>query len=176
LRRERHRPRKEDPVSRRPEKEERAPAILVLGIGNPGRTDDGLGIQAVERLEALALPGVTCDTDYQLNVEDALSCSRQDIVVFVDAARGLRVPFLWTAVKPKGSLPAMTHALGPETVLALCAALYGKRPRAHLLGIRGHRWNIGEGISTRGEKNLREAVCSLEAFVKRRRPKKGHVR
>jgi hydrogenase maturation protease len=174
LRRNRNRPRKEDPVTRRPEKP--APAILVLGIGNPGRTDDGLGIQAVERLEALTLPGVTCDADYQLNVEDALSCSRHDIVVFVDAARGRRVPFLWTAVKPKASLPVMTHTLGPEVVLALCDALYGKRPKAHLLGIRGYRWEIDEGLSPRAEKNLREAVRFLEEFVKRKQRKKGHVR
>jgi hydrogenase maturation protease len=176
LRRNRQRPRKESPVSRPAGRAKTAPAILVLGVGNPGRTDDGLGIQAVERLAALSLPGVTCDADYQLNVEDALSCARHDIVVFVDAARDLRVPFVWTSLKPKASLPAMTHALGPEAVLALCEALYGKRPKAHLLGIRGHRWGIGEGLSSPAEKDLREAVRSLGGFVRRRRPKKGRDR
>jgi hydrogenase maturation protease len=176
LRRSRQRPRKESPVNRPARRAKTAPSILVLGVGNPGRTDDGLGIQAVERLEGLALPGVTCDADYQLNVEDALSCARHDVVVFVDAARGLRVPFAWTAVRPEASLPAMTHALGPEAVLALCEALYGKKPKARLMAIRGHRWGIGEGLSSRAEKDLREAVRSLEGFVKRRRPGKGRKR
>jgi hydrogenase maturation protease len=77
--------------------------VLVLGIGNPGRRDDGLGAEAVARLEALRLPGVTADANYQLNLEDALTCASHDLVVFVDAARGLRKPFSFEELKPEGT-------------------------------------------------------------------------
>jgi Ni,Fe-hydrogenase maturation factor len=116
---------------------------------------------------------VTCDANYQLNVEDALACSRYDVVVFVDAARGLRVPFTWTGVRAEASVPAMTHALGPGTVLALCEKIYGRKPEAHLMAIRGHRWEVGEGLSVRAEKNLAEAVRFLEGFVKKAASGKG---
>ena len=141
--------------------------VLVFGIGNPGRGDDGLGPRAAERFEALGLPEVTCDANYQLNIEDSLVCSRHDVVVFVDAARGLRTPFTWTVIRAEASVPAMTHALGPGAVLALCEGIYGRKPEAHLLAIRGHRGEVGEGLSVRAEKNLAEAVRFLEGFVKK---------
>jgi hydrogenase maturation protease len=141
--------------------------VLVLGIGNPGRGDDGLGPAAAERLEGLRLRGLTCDANYQLNVEDALACSQHDVVVFVDAARGLRAAYAWSEVRPEANLPAMTHALGPGAVLAVCAALYGRTPEARLLAIRGHQWGVGEGLSPRAEANLAEAVVFLERYLRK---------
>jgi hydrogenase maturation protease len=145
--------------------------VLVVGIGNPGRGDDGLGPAAAERLAALRLAGVTCDANYQLNIEDALACSRHDLVVFVDAARGLRVPFTWNKVRPEAAVPALTHALGPGAVLAVCSALYGRTPEARLLAVRGHRWSVGEGLSPRAEENLGRAVRFLEGFLRKPAPR-----
>jgi len=140
--------------------------VLVLGIGNPGRRDDGLGAAAAERLKKHRYRGVTCDANYQLNVEDALACAGHDVVVFVDAARGLRKPFTFTPVGAAGTMPAMSHALGPAAVLAVAAGLYGKRPEARLLAIRGHDFSLGEGLTRRAEGNLALALAFLEAFMK----------
>jgi hydrogenase maturation protease len=142
--------------------------VLVLGIGNPGRGDDGLGARAAERVAALALPGVTADANYQLNVEDALACAAQDVVVFVDAARGLRRPFKMARLGPgadASAVPAMTHSLGPGAVMALTRELYGKAPEAWLLGIRGRRWEMGEGLSPQAADDLDEAVAFLTKFL-----------
>jgi len=171
LRPERKRPGQKSPLARRAEKPPQR--VLVFGIGNPGREDDGLGARAVELVGALRLPGVTCDANYQLNVEDALTCSAHDIVIFVDAAKRIHAPFTWNEVTGGTAAPAMTHALGPEAVLTVCAGLYGRRPEAHVLGIRGHRWGIGEGLSPRAEGNLRVAVRFLEKFLARKSPGKG---
>jgi hypothetical protein len=110
---------------------------------------------------------VTCDANYQLNLEDALACSLSDIVIFVDAARRARPPFIWRGVRTEARLPVMSHGMGPGAVLAVCAELYGRRPEAHILAIRGHRWRIREGISARAERNLREAIRFLRGFLKR---------
>ncbi len=142
-------------------------------MGNPGRGDDGIGPAAAERLGARRLPGVTCDADYQLNVEDALACSQHDLVVFVDAAKGLRVPFVWRKVPEGAGLPAMTHSLGPPAVLAVCSALYGRRPEARILAVRGHRWGIREGLSPRAEGNLAAALDALADFIGKARGPKG---
>jgi hydrogenase maturation protease len=142
----------------------------VIGFGNPGRRDDGLGPAAAERLQARGLSGVSCDADYQLNIEDALAVSRHDVVIFVDAARNLRGPYAFTPVRPAPALPAMSHALGPTAVLALAAELYGKSPEAWILAIRGHRWTIGEGLSAKAEKNLDLALEFLENRLKGVRP------
>jgi hydrogenase maturation protease len=124
----------------------------------------------VERLKARRLPGVTCDANYQLNIEDALACAGHDVVVFVDAARGLRRPFTFTEIKAAGAMPAMSHALGPEAVLAVAAEIYGRAPDARLLAIRGHRFSVGEGLSAPAETNLALALDFLEDFLKGARP------
>jgi hydrogenase maturation protease len=138
----------------------------VIGFGNPGRRDDGLGAAAVERLSARRLPGVTCDADYQLNIEDALACAGHDLVIFIDAARGLRKPYTFTKVRPAGTMPPMSHALMPEAVLAITAELYDRRPDARLLAIGGQGWDIGEGLTERAERNLAQALEFLEGFLK----------
>jgi len=64
-----------------------AATVLVIGYGNPGRRDDGLGPALAERLQELRLPGVDVDADYQLTVEDAAAAAEHDVVVFADAAQ-----------------------------------------------------------------------------------------
>ena len=144
--------------------------MLVLGIGNPGRRDDGLGAAAAERLQKRRLPGVACDANYQLAIEDALACAERDIVVFVDAARGLRKPFALRKVKPAGVLPAMSHTLPPQGVLAVAAGLYGKRPEAWILAVRGHRFTVGEGLTEEASRNLDLALAFLMDFLRGLRP------
>jgi hydrogenase maturation protease len=147
-----------------------APRILIIGFGNPGRRDDGLGPAAIEKLKERRLCGVGCDADYQLNIEDALAVSRHDLVVFVDAARGLRRPFAFRPVRPARNLSAMSHALSPGAVLALAAELYGRTPEAWILAIRGHRWTIGEGLSAKAEANLGLALEFLVQRLREARP------
>jgi hydrogenase maturation protease len=141
-----------------------------LGIGNPGRRDDGLGAAAVERLKKRRRPGIACDANYQLNVEDALACAEHDVVVFVDAARGLKRPYRFTRLNPAAAMPAMSHALGPEAVLAVAAGLYGKTPEARLLAVRGHRFTVGEGLTAAAERDLDEALAFLEGFLEGIKP------
>jgi len=123
----------------------------------------------VERLRARRLRGVTCDANYQLNIEDALACAGHDVVVFVDAARGLGRPFAFTEVKAAAAVPAMSHALGPAAVLAVAAELYGKTPDARLLAVRGHRFSVGEGLSAKAEADLALALEFLDGFLKEAR-------
>jgi len=142
----------------------------VIGFGNPGRRDDGLGPAAIERLRARRLRGVATDADYQLNIEDALAVSRHDTVVFIDAARNLRRPFAFRPVPPASALAAMSHTLSAGAVLALAAELYDRRPKAWILAMRGHRWTIGEGLSAKAEANLGRALDFLVEFLKGVRP------
>ena len=116
-------------------------------------------------IETLRLPGVDCDANYQLNLEDAQACSIHDVIVFADAADTPGTPFSFTSLEPSPRFTMSTHSLPPEGVLAVCEAVYGKRPRAYLLAIRGYRWEIGEGLSPRARKNLAAAVEALSDFI-----------
>jgi len=71
---------------------------LVIGVGNAGRQDDGLGPALVERLAGVKPPervivqtpdgAVDAFWAYQLNIEDAAAVREYDRVVFVDASEG----------------------------------------------------------------------------------------
>lgn len=147
---------------------EPAGRTLVLGIGNPGRGDDGLGPELAGRIERAALPGVDVDANYQLNVEDALACSTHDLVVFIDAATAGPEPYSFAELAPSRDIAFSTHELAPASVLALCEDLYGRRPEAMLLTVRGYEWEIGEGLSPRAAANLKEAEALLTNFLRER--------
>ena len=114
--------------------------VLVYGYGNPGRQDDGLGVEFVTMVENENYTRVDCDSNYQLNVEDALTVSRYDTVIFVDASLNARAPFEFLSIQPSNEISFTTHAMSAQSVLALCE-IYRKRPATYMLGIRGYEWD-----------------------------------
>jgi len=144
------------------------PKTLLLAYGNPGRRDDGLGPALAARLEALALPGVQIESDYQLNLEDAALLRECFIVIFADAGTCGPEPFLFSEIEPlAGPLGFTSHALSPQHLLALCRELYAYTPKAYLLEIRGYEFNeFGEGLSPQAERNLEETVSFLTEKLK----------
>ena len=74
--------------------------MYLIGYGNPGRCDDGLGPAFAARIAARDLPGVTVSTDYQLTVDHALEIAQADRVVFADALMRSDAPFRFGPVSP----------------------------------------------------------------------------
>lgn len=135
--------------------------ILVYGYGNPGRQDDGLGPALVERLDKAHLPGVATDSNYQLQIEDAVAVSESGTVIFVDAAVNGEEPFTFTELDPSSEITFSTHTVSPGSVLALCHELYRKTVRAYVLAIRGYGWEPVEELTPAAERNLEEAYRFL---------------
>lgn len=143
---------------------ERRGTVLLLGYGNPGRLDDGLGPALAAQVEYLALPGVTVQSDYQLCLEDAEAAARHDVVIFADAAASGAEPFSFQRVEPSSGLGFSTHSLQPDVVLGLAQQLFGSRTDGYVLGIRGYAFNdYEESLTDQGRANLAAAV----AFVRR---------
>jgi hydrogenase maturation protease len=132
--------------------------ILVYGFGNPGRGDDGLGIAFADRVEGRDLPGVSCERNYQLNIEDALEIAAYDAVLFADASIDAAEPFEMRGLRPAEEICFTTHSMPAHSVLALCEDLYGRSPRAFMMAIRGYSWNAEEGLSDSAADNLEKAV------------------
>ena len=136
-------------------------AALLIGFGNQGRGDDGLGPVFAERIERAAPEGLEIDIDYQLTVDHALTASEADLVIFADAEIGAEGSFSFAPVTASGATGMGSHELSPQAVLALAKTLYGREPPAFMLGIAG--WDYGEvkeGLSTAAKAHLDEA----EAF------------
>lgn len=143
-------------------------SILIIGYGNPGRQDDGLGPAFAERVQALSLPGVTVEADYQLAVEHAAELARHDAVLFADASSDAEEPFSLHAVKAERNGVGFTsHSLSVPTLLGLADALFGVRPRAFQLAIRGFAFDgFGEGLSPRAAANLDAAVEQIASQLR----------
>ncbi len=154
-----------------PEADSAPPRILVYGYGNPGRQDDGAGVLLVEELSAWAgsgaRPWLTFDSNYQLNAEDALAAADHDIVIFADASREQREGFRLRALQPSAAVSFSTHAMSPESVLALSAELYGARPAAYLLSMRGYAWEPNGALTRGARKNIEDAKAFITPFLDR---------
>jgi hydrogenase maturation protease len=142
--------------------------FLLIGYGNPGRLDDGLGPALAAQVEKLGIPGLTVDSDYQLTVEHAADVAPCDAVVFADAAVSGPEPFGFREIRPtQGTTGFSSHALEPEDVLALAHTMFKARTRGFALGIRGYRFNeFGETLSAAARGNLAAAVTFVEKTIR----------
>ena len=133
---------------------------LLLGWGNDGRRDDGLGPAFAGLLAEREIPGLTVGSDYQLQVEDAYEAARFDRVIFADAARSGPEPFSFGRLEPAASsLSFSSHSITPGGLLALTGELFGREPKAWLLGIRGYEFDRFEsGLSVPARENLAAAA------------------
>jgi hydrogenase maturation protease len=140
---------------------------LVVGIGNPGRGDDGAGPAVADRVAALALPGVRVIRvaeparlleDWQgeedVVVVDAVRTSAEAVTVFEVDGRSL-----------PGGGAVSSHGMGLAEVVELARAL-GRLPgRLRVIGVPGHRFGHGEPLSSRAAVAVGEAVRAVQAAV-----------
>jgi hydrogenase maturation protease len=139
--------------------------LLVLGYGNPGRQDDGLGPAAAEAIARLQLPAVRVEVNYQLNIEDAADAAEHDCVLFVDASSAGPEPFDFREVQPAVKTAFTSHIVKPEGILAICRQCFGRVPRAYLLAIRGYAFELREELTGRARANLDEAIAFLRTSL-----------
>ena len=133
--------------------------VLLIGFGNPGRLDDGLGPRLAEMLEPLNLPGLTIDSDYQLIVEDAAEVAKYDAVIFADATVAGAEPFWIKRIYPEATqLSFSSHSVSPQGIVSLAKELFHAEPDAYILGIRGYDFNeFAEKLSPKAIENLNAA-------------------
>ncbi len=143
--------------------------ILVIGYGNPGRLDDGLGPALAKAVAEFEIPGVDTDSDYQLTVDDAADVVDYDLVVFADADESGPEPFWQKRLELGSARPSFsTHHIDPAGVLSLAKDLFDAEPECWLLGVRGYEFNaFGEGLSEAARSNLREALDHLLTSLRR---------
>lgn len=144
--------------------------ILIYGYGNPGRRDDGLGNAFVNNLEQWVvqenLSGITFDSNYQLNIEDAEAIADKDLVIFADASAEAIDDFVLTPVNASTQVAFTTHAASPGYIVELCKQLYGRVPATYLMHIKGYAWDFSEGLSEEAEENMKKAMDFIKAKLK----------
>ncbi|WP_299024689.1 hydrogenase maturation protease [uncultured Thermanaerothrix sp.] len=156
-----------------------APRILIIGIGNPDRQDDGVAWHLIYRLaeqlgypvgseldgeigEISVNPCLTLRTGLQLTPEMAEEIVTYTHVCFVDAHTGsFPEEITWLPLHPGFQPSPLSHHLTPESCLALAETLYGHAPQAILLSLRGYEFGFARELSPRTRVLLETAVDSL---------------
>jgi hydrogenase maturation protease len=147
------------------------PKFLLIGYGNPGRLDDGLGPALAEVIENLDLPGVTVDIDYQLTVEDAALVAEHETVIFADACVDSEGPFSFKPIQPKSALSFSSHSVEPDALMALSIELFGATTKGYALGIRGYEFDeFDERLTSQAKENLQKAIQFIIPVLKDESP------
>ncbi|MGB9234584.1 MAG: hydrogenase maturation protease [Terriglobales bacterium] len=139
--------------------------VLIVGFGNPLRSDDGVGWHVAQRLSGeLARADVLVLARQQLTPEIADFASRVEKVVFVDAAHsGEPGSLLCRRVVPAALPSQYSHELSPATLLTLAERLYGGCPPAYMFTIAGETFATGDAMSP----TVCSAIPTLLARIKR---------
>lgn len=138
-------------------------APLVIGIGNPTRSDDGAGLRVVGELARRA-PWASFRAVHQLTPELAEDIAAAGLVVFVDAAVGA-TELTVTPVEPARISPG-SHVGSPGALLELTARVYGKIPASALqVAIPACELGFGETLSPVTERWVARAVAQLAAYL-----------
>jgi hydrogenase maturation protease len=143
--------------------------ILVIGYGNPLRSDDGFGLRAVEQLKkdikGQEVDLVECQ---QLTPELAERVAKTDLVLFVDAdTDGVSGTMHTRRIKASAgqNSDALLHHLDPAGLLGLTQALYKKSPEAMLLTVTGECFGFGKQLSAEVAKALPGVVHHIEEII-----------
>lgn len=133
--------------------------ILVYGYGNPGRQDDGLGVRFVEWLNKWLndeeIYNIDTDSNYQLNIEDAVNLNQYEQVFFVDASQERDIEhYSITPVIPNDKVNFTMHASSPAYIVHVCQGLYNTFPDTRLIHIKGYEWEFMKDMTINARKNL----------------------
>jgi hydrogenase maturation protease len=155
--------------------------LLVVGIGNATRMDDGVGQYVVDQLDrwlaqcppsGVDLGFLVVDTMvvHQLTPELCYEINEHDVTVFVDAS-------VSESDEPVELLPVSServriftsHQWTAGSLVAITEEIFSNRPECYILSVRGRVFEFGEGLSPLARADAVVALSCLIDFVKRGR-------
>jgi hydrogenase maturation protease len=141
------------------------PTIALIGFGNCGRSDDGLGPGLARRMLPYSPEILRVEIVHQLMPEHAELVAAHDTIIFADAAVATPPPFLFKTIVAAKRPALSSHSFPPESLLSAARDFFGKTPAAFLLGIRGYNFEMGERLSAAAAENLTAAERFLKNFL-----------
>lgn len=136
--------------------------LLIIGYGNPDRQDDGVAWHILRAMTLkLELPAPSSYEDLfpedhrlefsfhlQLTPEMAEDISLYDHACFIDAHTGnIAEPVRLIQVESEFQASPFTHHLTPQSLLSICETLYGRKPDAAVLSVRGYHFGLSQQLS-----------------------------
>jgi len=142
-----------------------SPRLLIIGYGNPTRTDDGAGVAAAERLAARLPDGVLTLTPHQLTPELAQDLAEAGEAWFCDASVDLPAGE-WSVnaiTERPATLLTSGHHVTPAALLACAESIYGRSPAAKAITFGVASLDFGTTLSPAVDRAIDAAVAHLTA-------------
>jgi hydrogenase maturation protease len=161
-----------EPATDRPTEasRDRPPTVWLLVCGERMREDDGVAEAAVELLPNDVRDLVRIEIVGLMSVEALLDVPEGSGLVVADAASGIEpgrvVTLPLDAVARDGAVPATTHVMPPEQVIALATELGGRAPRGVFVGVGGAEFGFGDELSPVVRAALPEYVAALSDAIR----------
>jgi hydrogenase maturation protease len=145
---------------------------LLIGYGNPLRSDDAFGWRAAEQIAARHPRGdIEVQMFHQLGPELAQSLSEADLVIFLDAScEGTPGRLSCERVEPSDASSGFTHHVKPGGLLAMAKHLFGRSPRAYIVSVAGASFACGENLSPAVQQALPEVEKLVAGLIAGREP------
>jgi len=140
------------------------PGIVVVGIGNEYRNDDGVGIVVARRLRERFLNTITVLEESGEGAALIESWKGATWVILVDAVRSGAAPgtihrFDARAAQiPTGFFHYSTHAFSVAEAIELARSLDQLPPHLIVYGIEGENFAAGDGLSRAVEQAVESVV------------------
>ena len=139
--------------------------ILVIGVGNTLRTDDGVGIYLCDRIEKYFGDAVRGVKTYGPEILLAEAVSQARSLLVIDAVEK-GPPFRFVPLLPQQGPwdpgPFTSHLFSWPAILKASECLYGIFPESELLAVRGYDFGIGESMSEKCGRNADAAFTSVK--------------
>ncbi len=136
---------------------------LVICIGNPMRSDDGLGFRVWEELRARGVDALLSGPDLPLQIADF------DRVILIDAVDFGAEPgsVLEGRVEDLDvvEMRSSTHGLSPLSFLKIVREAMGRPEEAILIGVQPKSLGEGEGLSEEVERAVSEVIDRVMRLV-----------
>ena len=147
-------------------------SIVIIGVGNEYRSDDGAGIAVARRLRALFPSGVTILEESGEGAALIQAWQGATWVMLVDAVRSGASPGAIhrldarAASVPTGFFHYSTHAFSVAEAVELARSLDQLPPHLLVYGIEGENFAAGAGLSPAVEQAVETVVERLAEEVR----------
>jgi len=138
--------------------------VLLLGIGNTLRQDDGAGAAVALRFHDH--PWIESHAVHQLLPEHIERFHGRELILFVDAAID-RNQVVFEPLMPGTCQPpkAAGHFQHPYDLICLYQWLYQAWPTSWLVSLPAAEWELGEQLSSVGRQAVQQAVGAIQSTV-----------
>ena len=146
---------------------QKKPDILIIGIGNEFRRDDGVGVAIAREVAKLEFPDVRVMEASGEGASLMEAWKEYRVAILIDAASSDHKPGTIHRFEPKTeTVPEnffhySTHQFSVAEAIELAKALKTETPEMILYGVDGGDFGNGEGLSEAVEKEVQEVLIMI---------------